>query len=202
VPRRRIELRPGELLVRTRLDRAHHSQWERTGPNRCSKATRGSAPTTRSTSFPSRITTSSGIDCAPNLVASPGFASTSTFTTLRCPACRSARSSSTGEIIRHGPHHAAQKSTTTGTEAVVSATNVSPSASTTQGSVDLHRGHRGIPRAIGPTRLRALQVGQPMIVTITRLEPGAAVVALRPDQPSEGASGRVPAATLSTSSNC
>ena len=47
---------------------------------------RGTAPTTRSTSLPSRITTSNGIDCAPNLVASPGFASTSTFTTFRCPA--------------------------------------------------------------------------------------------------------------------
>jgi hypothetical protein len=56
------------------------------GRNRCSSAARGSAPTTRSISCPSRIMTSSGIDCAPNLVASPGFASTSTFTTLRSPA--------------------------------------------------------------------------------------------------------------------
>jgi hypothetical protein len=144
------------------------SQWASTGPNRCSSAARGSAPTIRSTSLPSRITTSNGIDCAPNRLATPGFASTSTFTTFRCPALRLARSSSTGEIIRHGPHHAAQKSTTTGTEAVVSAVNVSVSASTTHGSVDLHSGHRGTPWTIGPTRLRALQVGQPMTVIITQ----------------------------------
>ena len=56
-----------------------------TGRNRCSSAARGSAPTTRSISCPSRITTSNGIDCAPNLPASPGFASTSTLTTLTCP---------------------------------------------------------------------------------------------------------------------
>src|ERR1035437_1586641 len=109
-------------------------------------------------------------------MASPGFASTSTFTTLRCPAWCVARSSSTGEIIRHGPHHAAQKSTTTGTEVVVSAANVSVFASTTHGSADLHRGHRGTPRAIGPTRLRALQVGQATMATITRLEPDDAAV--------------------------
>ena len=63
-----------------------NTQAASTGRNRCSSAARGSAPTTRSISCPSRITTSNGIDCAPNLVASPGFASTSTFTTFRCPA--------------------------------------------------------------------------------------------------------------------
>ena len=63
-----------------------NTQAASTGCNRCSSAARGSAPTTRSISCPSRITTSNGIDCAPNLVASPGFASTSTFTTFRCPA--------------------------------------------------------------------------------------------------------------------
>jgi hypothetical protein len=62
------------------------TQGASTGRNRCSSAARGSAPTIRSTSLPSRITTSNGIDCAPNLEASPGFVSTSTFTTFRCPA--------------------------------------------------------------------------------------------------------------------
>jgi hypothetical protein len=80
--------------------------------------------------------------------------------TLRCPACRLARSSSTGEIIRHGPHQAAQKSTTTGTEAVVSSANVVVSVSTTHGSADLHTGQRGVPCGMGPTRFRAPQVGQ------------------------------------------
>jgi hypothetical protein len=92
---------------------------------------------------------------------------------LQVPRVTLARSSSTGEIIRHGPHHAAQKSTTTGTHAAVSAVNVPVSASTTHGSADLHRGHRGAPCAIGPTRLRASHVGQPIIVMITRVERGA-----------------------------
>ena len=77
-----------------RLERRHvrgrsrriNLQAASTDRNRCSSAARGSAPTTRSISCPSRITISNGIDCAPNLVASPGFASTSTFTTLRSPA--------------------------------------------------------------------------------------------------------------------
>ena len=90
-------------------------------------------------------------------------------------------------IIRHGPHHAAQKSTTTGTDAVVSAVNVPASASTTHGTVDLHRGHRGTPYEIGPTRLRALQVGQPMMVMITRVERGRATV---PSHPAISASKR------------
>ncbi len=72
----------GLVLLRSSRRR---NQWASTGPNRCSRAARGSAPTTRSTSLPSWITTSNGIDCAPNRLASPGFASTSTFTTFRCP---------------------------------------------------------------------------------------------------------------------
>jgi Glutamine amidotransferases class-II len=121
-------------------------------------------PTIRSTSCPSRITTNSGIERAPNRVASPGFASTSTLTTLRCPACFWASCSRTGETIRQGPHQAAQKSTTTGTEVRVSAANVSPSASTSHASSDLHFGQRGTPWLIGPARLRAPHVWQLMIV--------------------------------------
>ena len=76
--------------------------------------------------------------------------------------------------------------------------NVLLSASTTRGSADLHRGHRGTPCAIGPTRFHALQVGQPMMVIITRVEPGRAAVASPPDQPNDGGSGRTPAATRRT----
>src|SRR5580765_7682443 len=44
-----------------------------------------------------------------------GFSSTSSFTTLSFPALSRAISSRAGAIWRHGPHHAAQKSTSTGT---------------------------------------------------------------------------------------
>src|SRR6185295_15842021 len=72
-----------------------------------------------------------------------------------------------GEIMRHGPHQSAQKSTTTGTDAVVSSANVPSSASTTHGSACLHDAHRGWPLATAPTRLRVSQFGQRMIVAMT-----------------------------------
>jgi len=99
----------------------------------------------------------------PKRSAIPGLASTSTLTTVSRPACRPARSSTTGEIIRHGRHHAAQKSTTTGTGALGSTSNLSASASTTHGSSDLHLGQRGNPEAIGRTRLRAAQLRRTMM---------------------------------------
>jgi len=40
----------------------------------------------------------------------------STFTTSHSPAAPLATFSSSGAIMRHGPHHGAQKSTTTGSE--------------------------------------------------------------------------------------
>src|SRR5512145_1930511 len=51
----------------------------------------------------------------PYFPASIGFASTSTFATLSLPAYSPAISSREGAIILHGPHHSAQKSTSTGT---------------------------------------------------------------------------------------
>ncbi len=107
----------------------------------------------------------------------------------------------TGEIIRQGPHHAAQKSTTTGTDAVVSAVNVAVSRSTTQGRVALHRGQRGTPWAIGATRLRALQFGQLMIAMTTRVEPAGASAAWLLPHPAERASGPIPPATRRTCVN-
>src|SRR5690349_2695866 len=41
----------------------------------------------------------------------------SSFTNLTRPSCSSARAASTGSTARHGPHHGAQKSTTTGVSA-------------------------------------------------------------------------------------
>src|SRR5262245_49541469 len=46
-----------------------------------------------------------------------GFASMSTFTTSTEPSYFSASRASSGATMRHGPHHSAQKSTTTGRSA-------------------------------------------------------------------------------------
>src|SRR2546423_1167972 len=50
----------------------------------------------------------------PYLAAVAGFSSTFSFTILTLPFIVPASSSSAGAIILHGPHHSAQKSTTTG----------------------------------------------------------------------------------------
>src|SRR4029077_7921449 len=55
-----------------------------------------------------------GIDMMPNLAAVPGFSSTLSLTILTLPLSDLEISSSAGAIMRHGPHHSAQKSTTTG----------------------------------------------------------------------------------------
>ena len=54
-----------------------------------------------------------------------GFSSTLSFANRTRPAISDASSSSTGAIIRHGPHHAAHRSSTTGSgERSTSAENV------------------------------------------------------------------------------
>src|SRR5213594_843682 len=50
----------------------------------------------------------------PYFVAVCGFSSTLSLTIFTLPLSVPAISSSAGAIIRHGPHHSAQKSTTTG----------------------------------------------------------------------------------------
>jgi len=67
--------------------------------------------------------------------------------------------------MRHGPHHGAHRSTTTGTDAVASASKSPASASTSHGSIVLQRAQRGAPRATSPTRLRAPQLGHVKIAT-------------------------------------
>src|SRR4029434_9375306 len=47
-------------------------------------------------------------------MATSGFSSTLSLAMVILPLCSSAISSSTGLIILHGPHHSAQKSTSTG----------------------------------------------------------------------------------------
>src|SRR5438093_5968381 len=83
----------------------------------CSSFCFGAAPIWREASSPFLKIIRVGIDMMPYLVAVAGFSSTLSFTTLILPAIVPAISSSAGAIIRHGPHHSAQKSTTTGSEA-------------------------------------------------------------------------------------
>src|SRR6266571_8568356 len=80
----------------------------------CSSFCFGAAPIWREASSPFLKIIRVGIDMMPYLVAVAGFSSTLSFTTLILPAIVPAISSSAGAIIRHGPHHSAQKSTTTG----------------------------------------------------------------------------------------
>jgi len=65
-------------------------------------------------------------------VPSSGTASVFTFAISQCPASSLATFSSSGVITRHGPHHGAQKSTTTGSDVdEISASNVRASGTST-----------------------------------------------------------------------
>ena len=75
-----------------------------------------------------------GMLIASKRIARPWLSSTLTLTTLTRPACSRANASSIGLTIRHGPHHGAQRSTTTVGAAFASTSNVDSSASTTHGS--------------------------------------------------------------------
>src|SRR5882672_3194487 len=76
----------------------------------------GAAPTLMSATSPALKIASVGIERTPNFAASSGFSSMFNFATLTLPAISTAISSRLGAIILHGPHHSAQKSTTTGSE--------------------------------------------------------------------------------------
>ena len=90
------------------------------------RAASGCAPTTLATGTPSRNTASVGRLRTPYCAASSGSAST--LATRARPANSAASRSSTGAIARHGPHHAAQKSTSTGSERERSSTCASKAA--------------------------------------------------------------------------
>src|SRR5262249_40165007 len=80
----------------------------------CSSFCFGAAPTWREASSPFLNSISVGIDMMPYFAAVCGFSSTLSFTILTLPFIVPAISSSAGAIMRQGPHHSAQKSTTTG----------------------------------------------------------------------------------------
>src|ERR1044071_771301 len=89
----------------------------------------GAAPTWREAISPPWKIIRVGIDITPYFDAVFGLSSTLSFTILTLSPIAPAISSSAGAIMRQGPHHSAQKSTTTGPSAL--RTSVSKSASET-----------------------------------------------------------------------
>src|SRR5688572_27044060 len=87
-------------------------------PPKCDKncriAAAGNAPDFRANSRPSRINTNVGIARIPNCCATSGNVSVFTFAIKNCPFDVSATFANSGATILHGPHHGAQKSTSTG----------------------------------------------------------------------------------------
>ena len=75
---------------------------------------RGTAPTNSSTTAPSRKALTAGIPWTSKRAASDWLASTSTFASRTRPPREASAASSAGVRVRQGPHHSAQKSTTTG----------------------------------------------------------------------------------------
>src|SRR5258708_39998322 len=74
----------------------------------------GSARTLVAATWPCWKIISVGIPRTPYRVGTCGFSSILILATVNLPSYSPASSSSAGAIMRHGPHHSAQKSTTTG----------------------------------------------------------------------------------------
>src|SRR5205814_7289277 len=77
----------------------------------------GRYPTVRSAGLPALKMITLGIDMTPSCIGTPGFSSMSIFMTLILSPSSPWICSTIGAIIRHGPHHVAQKSTSTGLSA-------------------------------------------------------------------------------------
>src|SRR5215467_12475762 len=91
----------------------------------CSSFCLGAAPIWREDIWPPLKIISVGIDWMPYFAAVCGFSSTLSLTIFTLLPSEPEISSSAGAIIRQGPHHSAQKSTTTGSVAFnTSASNV------------------------------------------------------------------------------
>ena len=91
-----------------------------------------------------------------------GDSSTLTFTSLTLPACDLASCSNAGLTIRHGPHHGAHRSTSTGSAAhSTTVAKLASSASAIHGSGEWHWPQRGTPLAAAGTRFFRPQTGTP-----------------------------------------
>ena len=96
-----------------------------------STAGRGWAPTNSPATRRSANALTDGIPRIWKAWASIGLASVSSFASTTSPSRAAAADSSSGVSWRHGPHHSAQKSTTTGSSTERSTTSRSKSASVT-----------------------------------------------------------------------
>ena len=120
----------------------------------------GTAPTSRSTTAPSRISSRVGMLMASYLRATPGESSTFTLVTFKRPGFFAAIRSTAGETIRHGPHHGAHRSTSTGVVArSTTASKVESVASVSHGRGALHAAQAGLPDAEAGTRFFVPQDG-------------------------------------------
>src|SRR5205814_1244594 len=89
------------------------------------------APMNSATTLPSRNALTAGMLAIWKLIARLGLRSVSTLASSISPARFATAASSAGPSTRQGPHHSAQKSTTTGTSRERSTTLASKSASVT-----------------------------------------------------------------------
>ena len=87
-----------------------------------------------------------------NRSPSSGTASVFTFTISHSPAAPVATLSSSGAIIRQGPHHGAQKSTTTGRgDDAMSASNVAASGTSTGSAGEVSSVRQAPHRVLDPS---------------------------------------------------
>jgi hypothetical protein len=75
-------------------------------------------PRTRATSFPPLIMSRVGMAWTPYFIAVRWFSSVLSLAKRTFPSYSVASCSTTGAMARHGPHHGAQKSTSTGCSAL------------------------------------------------------------------------------------
>ena len=97
----------------------------------------GWAPVVSATTRPWRKSFTAGMLRIAKREASAGSASVSTLTTLSFAPDSAASFSSTGASVRQGPHHAAQKSTSTGTSAEAASTSCANRSVVTAMTLDM-----------------------------------------------------------------
>ena len=120
---------------RPRRPRARRPRDGTSASKKRSTSAGGSAPVNSAATRPSRNALTAGIPWMRNAAWSRWLASTSTLASSTLPARSFAARSSTGVSCLQGAHHAAQKSTTTGTSRERSTTRCSKSASPTSKTV-------------------------------------------------------------------